>query len=245
MQFVDFFMPNCKICLNGLFFALDLLSGDEIWKNVFSVEAFSGVHILDYFRDGSTIPASPSGTVQTDKIYRHESMTEKLEKAKFIRFSVYDLDMNRVKYLIFQPLGEDDFESWFTWERIYYNWGWNFEGRSVGSWGHSFDIWDTVNGDSISQSVRFFTILDRFASCSGDIGWLMALNYIEPAYMIKSCTYEKWWLRADFTNEEITDRNQPPAFLYSDTPGAKRYLDQKPGGKITIDSFRAKLFSTF
>ena len=213
----------------------DIRNDEEIWLNVFSVEAFSGVDIAEYFKNGSPFPASPSSNLDESKIFRHERMEERLEKTKFIRFSVYDLDMNRAKYLIFKPLDDDSFESWFFWDRVYFNSGWNFDDRSASSNGNLFKI-----GNINSLNVRFFQVIDRYDAC-GDWGWFLAINYIPD--VTKTCAFEEWWLRADFINAGKTNPHQPPAFLYADTTAADRFINHKIGGKITIDVFRGKFFS--
>ena len=213
----------------------DIRYDEEIWLKVFSVEAFSGVDIAKYFKNGSPNTASTASYLEESKIFRHERMEERLEKTKFIRFSVYDLDMNRVKYLIFQTIAEDNFESWFTWERVYYNWGWSFDDRSTGSDGNLFEI-----GDVFSGMARYFQVIDRYDNCN-DLGWFLAISYISNPS--SACVFEKWWLRPDFISAGKTNPHQPPAFLYADTTVADRFIDHKIGGKITIDVFRGKLFS--
>ena len=204
-----------------------------MWTNVFSVEAFSGVNIHRYFTAGDESPATPTAVVNADQIYRHNDMIKLLSEAKFIRFSVFDLDLSRAQYLIFETVTEDNFESWFTWDRVYYSSSWNFQGRRTGGRGNKFMIRDPSSNERLSN-LRFFQIYDYYEgnNCI-DVGWFVALS--KDPYALPYCPYEKWWNRADYVNAFPLSNVQSPAFYYTDTLNSLDFNYHKLGGKISID----------
>ena len=212
---------------------LDIRGDDDIWKNVFSVEAYSGVNIYRYFTAGDESPATPTAVVNANQIYRHNDMIKILSEAKFIRFSVFDLDLTRAQYLIFETVPQDNFESWFTWDRVYYSSLWNFQGRKTGGRGNKFTIRDPSVDPRVSNH-RYFQINEYYSSegCV-DFGWFVALTKdpnLEPY-----CAYEKWWNRDDYVNPVPPYKVQSPAFFYTDTVESNDFDNNKFGRKITID----------
>ena len=201
-----------------------------MWLNVFSVEAFSGIHIFNYFATGDINAVIPAATVYPTKIYRHSLMVAKLEAAQYIRFSIYDLDMNKVRYIIFQPLATDDFKSWFTWDRVKYNWGWNFDTKNPGV---TFLI--QTGGAPQGAKIRFFMIVDYYQSNCNDFGWFMALTRSNPEVTPWCGSFENWWTNSQLISAGKTNQNQPPAFIYADTIAAENFKQHKHAGKITID----------
>ena len=51
------------------------------------------------------------------------------------------------------------------------------------------------------------------------------------------CDWAMWWLREDIIATGMADKNQPPAFLFSEDPEATWPEKMKAAGKITIDVY--------
>ena len=115
------------------------------WQLVFMVEAFSGVHIYNFYKTGSTDPAVPGlSKVQFGgHFFRHPDLESRILGSNYIRFSVYNLDktyvVNDIIFINIRP--KNSFEDWFNWDRVLTTSQWNFsDSLNVENGGHIFSI---------------------------------------------------------------------------------------------------------
>ena len=199
----------------------------KMWQLVFSVDAYSGVHLYNYFREGSTLPAVPGlSKVHYDGIFRHPLLESRISKAAYIRFTVYDAAKNDAKlHLVFEPRPEDSLEDWFNWDRVVESSLWEFE-QVLGQ--ELFKLRIPPDGSHLSKH-RFFNIQHNWTSCAGKTGWFLASIKFSEADATCADSWENWW------ENDQSLLNQPPAFFYSTTSARMLYSDMAFGGKITIE----------
>ena len=138
------------------------------WLNVFSVEAYSGIHIYNFFKDGNTSAAVPGAIVYTNRTFRHPLISDKMKQSQYVRFSVFKHDLSEVaKRVIFQIKPNDGLENWFSFERLEMSMGWNFSSRGPqgirGSWMLISASADQDGTDTRLQ--RYFHMSHSYAGC--------------------------------------------------------------------------------
>ena len=199
------------------------------WQLVFSVDAYSGIHLYNYFKEGSTLPAVPGlSEVRHAGIFRHPLLQSRLSDAAYIRFTVYDVTKSQpVHYLTFEPRSGDGMENWFTWDRVVESSLWEFE---TGADDLTFMIRIPADGHHL-RNHRFFNIQYNWAGCAEDTGWFLAT--IKYSEMDPTCAgqyeWEKWWA------SNVSLHNQPPAFYFATTAARMLNKQMSIGGKITLE----------
>ncbi|XP_075252255.1 uncharacterized protein LOC142344478 isoform X3 [Convolutriloba macropyga] len=119
------------------------------WTLVFMVEAFSGIHIYNFYKTGSTDPAVPGLSIVQfgGHFFRHPDLESRILGSTYIRFSVYSLDKKYVvNDIIFKRESGDGFEDWFDWGNVYETSMWDFSDRVSNDDGNLFLINLAANG---------------------------------------------------------------------------------------------------
>ena len=114
------------------------------WQLVFMVEAFSGIHIYHYYKNGSTEPAVPGQSKMTngDHFFRHPKLESRILEASHIRFSVYNLKKRYVvNEIIFQKRkGTGGIEDWFHGDHVRETSSWDFSNWHISNPGNIFTV---------------------------------------------------------------------------------------------------------
>ncbi len=177
---------------------------------------------MDYWTKGILTPTFvDKAVVKPDFLFRHVLFEEKVTQAELIRFSVYDnLAAEIVSQVVFEPRRSHGLTDWFKQSRVKESTLWNF--------GQDVDKFELSSGSNHAAFISKQTVKQQ---CKNERGWFAVVTYSDESEDL-TCFWEKWWRRLDVNRGR---RYQPPAFLYSNKPNARKFDDFKLSTKITLE----------